>query len=31
MTLKLNYGSEGEQLLNYVLDTRNFDVDMITF
>jgi hypothetical protein len=31
MTFKINDGSEGEQLLNYVKDTRNFDVDVITF
>ena len=31
MTFNFNDGSEREQLLNYILDTRNFDVDMITF
>jgi len=29
MTLNINDGCESEQLLNYVLDTRNFDVDII--
>jgi hypothetical protein len=30
MTIKLNDRREGEQLLNYVFDTRNFGVVIVT-